>query len=1267
MAIIKCKMCGGDLTLVPDQSVLECEYCGTPQTVPSADSERKLSLFARANKLRAGCNFDKAAGVYESIVAEFPEEAEAYWGLVLCKYGIEYVDDPATGKKVPTCHRSSYESVMDDPNLDMALENADSVASRLYREEAKAIENIRRGIVEVSSKEEPYDIFICYKESDTEGNRTLDSVLAQDLYDVLTDKGYRVFFARISLEDKLGADYESFIFAALHSAKIMLCVGTDYEHFNAVWVKNEWSRYLKLMEKDKDKHLVPCFKGIDAYDLPREFQRFQAQDLDKLGAHQDILRGIEKILPRQVEAAAPAPGTRSLSPNLESLMKRAFLFLEDKEWANADKYFDDILDIQPECAEAYMGKCLAMFKCSRLEDLVDVRLGINRIVQAVTVTVPVRKPEKEAEIVSRYVLPGYLEKNYLEKMFKTDLRYDSQVESRQRHVELEEKWFETDKNISKALRYADGAYRKRIENVRADVLAALRRRVEEAKQEDENNRRRIEEKYQKLLEYAEVKGKDWYDEAVNKRDAIYDGYMHEAQAAIEANNKEKLLAAQVKVKGLGDYKESASMVEILQEKIDAINKAEEEARERERQRQEEIRRKKEADEQHRKEIRDAYLKEYPYIRQKDESAKRNTAINVRLIEIASSLKTKRILRCILAVAGIISAIVMAATVDGKDADPFMLACLAFGGCAVFYFVLIHMRGKQVKERKELLSEQKDLKILLDRIQQVPSITEYSKIYEMRQTEEGRAQLEQEERKRRALARQAEEEAKAARKRKRVKRIVTTAIVLAVIVALLLAASYVIGGVVPKKNLEKAQGLYDQGNYQQAYDALKDVYHTQEIQELLEQISRKGRYGVVEAGLNLFGGKICNVKVAYNDHGYPGAVSTVYTNSDQAAQAESSASGTDVSHILSLEYTYYPSGNLKSMTARRGNAAGLSYSVEFYDRADSDVFFSTSYKNRYDPTLVVKEYLAIRGAKSVTDYAGANKKLSLTEEGFPENAQVERREDGSASLVKVGDKEYTLDEKGELTYYKDSQLEGKVVTRQESGKLSEWILRHPSENMELLRDYFKYDNAGHMTSVDSTFRDMDYSLYVDVHANRIVKWIDFSQCEKDLAIARQELLIPKVLTAMGRSVAEGYEMLKDVEATGKLKELKDICEYYAPYCGTFGNVEEYPNCTLESNVTYSYGKLWWHCVQNPQWLCVEVDKEFHVFFQGALDVVDEAVVEEFGIANAVMLFKNGKLYYDLSYWNSVNKDKDGNIIGKNDLTDWLNMTLTPVEAAQQPQS
>lgn len=304
MAVFKCKMCGGSLVLEPGQLIVECEYCGSRQTVPAGDDEKKLRLFDRAGKLLRNCEFDKAAGVFETIVSEYPEEAEAYWGLLLCRYGIEYVDDPADGKKIPTCHRSSFVSILDDRDFDLVMENADPAARRVYREEAKVIENLRRQIIEVSTREAAYDIFICYKETDANGQRTLDSVLAQDLYDALTEAGYRVFFSRVSLEDKLGQAYEPYIFAALHSAKIMLAVGTDYEHYNAVWVKNEWSRYLQLIEAGEKKALIPCFKQIDAYDMPKEFARLQAQDLGKVGATQDLLRGIKKLMGARTEAPA---------------------------------------------------------------------------------------------------------------------------------------------------------------------------------------------------------------------------------------------------------------------------------------------------------------------------------------------------------------------------------------------------------------------------------------------------------------------------------------------------------------------------------------------------------------------------------------------------------------------------------------------------------------------------------------------------------------------------------------------------------------------------------------------------------------------------------------------------------------------------------------------------------------------------------------------------------------------------------------------------
>ncbi|MBO4748555.1 MAG: hypothetical protein J5607_10955, partial [Clostridiales bacterium] len=121
-------MCGGTLDIKEGMTVCKCGYCGSVQTVPQLDNEKKINLFSRANRLLRACEFDKASSVFETIVSEYPEEAEAYWGLLLCKFGIEYVDDPGTGKKVPTCHRSSFDGIMDDPDFEMVMECSDTVA-----------------------------------------------------------------------------------------------------------------------------------------------------------------------------------------------------------------------------------------------------------------------------------------------------------------------------------------------------------------------------------------------------------------------------------------------------------------------------------------------------------------------------------------------------------------------------------------------------------------------------------------------------------------------------------------------------------------------------------------------------------------------------------------------------------------------------------------------------------------------------------------------------------------------------------------------------------------------------------------------------------------------------------------------------------------------------------------------------------------------------------------------------------------------------------
>ncbi|MBO5020791.1 MAG: toll/interleukin-1 receptor domain-containing protein [Clostridia bacterium] len=371
MALFKCKMCGGDLNITVDEKIIECEFCGTTQTIPTSKDENLQGLFNRANILRMKSEFDKAEQLYEKIIEKDETQAEAYWGLILCKYGIEYVEDPQNFKRIPTCHRTSFDSIIADEDYKSALNFADSVQLGIYEAEAKEIDRLQKEILELSQKEEPYDVFICYKETDNDGKRTQDSVIANDIYHQLTQEGLKVFYAAITLENKLGSAYEPCIFAALNSAKVMLSIGTKPEYFNAVWVKNEWSRFLKIIQRDRSKLLIPCYRDMDAYELPEEFAHLQAQDMSKIGFINDVVRGIKKVVMPDAKEV-PVQQTQVIenaNGNVKALLDRGFMALEDGEWKKADEFFEQVLNFDAKLAEAYLGKLMAELKVRTQDEL----------------------------------------------------------------------------------------------------------------------------------------------------------------------------------------------------------------------------------------------------------------------------------------------------------------------------------------------------------------------------------------------------------------------------------------------------------------------------------------------------------------------------------------------------------------------------------------------------------------------------------------------------------------------------------------------------------------------------------------------------------------------------------------------------------------------------------------------------------------------------------------------------------------------------------
>ena len=526
MAIIKCKMCGGDIEISADKTFGTCEYCGSTMTLPKVDDEQRAAAFNRGNHFRRSGEFDKALAVYERIVAEDDNDAEAHWCCALCRFGIEYVEDPATYEWLPTCHRASFDSFLEDVDYLAAVEHSDGITRRQYQKDAAKIAEVQRGILATSQNEQPFDIFLCYKETGEDGQRTRDSLMAQEVYYELTEQGYRVFFARITLEDKAGAEYEPYIFAALNSAKVMVVIGTKPEHFNAVWVKNEWSRFLSMMKKDRSKLLLPCYRDMDPYDLPEALSVLQSYDMSKIGFMQDLIRGVKKV----IDAGKPQETAKETvketvvvhnegGSNVQALLKRGNMALEDGEWSKADEFFEQVLNQDAECGAAYLGKFLAKARKA------NVQAYVQSICAGITAEAPTKRnaeacAEDKAFIdacIRNYQVPEY----YAPMDIRTALRFDrgycadqaayfrdAQKKTMQR--------LDDDRSFARAEKFASGETKVQCEALRGEIMTFLRQQEQTAEQEAAAEKQRITEAYRAFLKETEPKLAATHKEALAK-------------------------------------------------------------------------------------------------------------------------------------------------------------------------------------------------------------------------------------------------------------------------------------------------------------------------------------------------------------------------------------------------------------------------------------------------------------------------------------------------------------------------------------------------------------------------------------------------------------------------------------------------------------------------------------------------------------------------------------------------------------------------------
>lgn len=535
---LKCKMCGSNLDIGDSITVCKCEKCGTSQTVPDIEDDKELKLFERAGRLRFNCDFDKAAGIYNTITDSYTEEAEGYWGLILCKYGIEYADN-ASGKKVPVCHRISYDSVMDDEDFELVMENSDSESRAIFREEAKIIEENRKKYIQIAESEQPYDIYISYRAKDDNGDKTAVSEIAGHLYNKLTSARYRVFLSEAALKGKKQSDCEPYIYSALNSANVMLALGTSYDDYNNVWVKNEWNRYLEIAEKNKNKCLIPCYKDVDEYDIPKEFAGLKVCQLGNDDTFNNIMAEIANVVkPESVNQPAPEPEKAEPAEEIEleeieiiepvdinKLLDEGFSAISDKNWKEANKLFFQVLDEEPDNSKAYWGQLLVQQECTNAREMAD-NLYLQVIGNTSDNTYELEIRDRRQEIKDKYPVANLLSEEEYANLFDVHFNYQSGVENTKSAIAANNEHYILSDNelFKRAKQNADAEVAAGIEEFVANVnrhLDEILKNVTEKEQQEIEAARQQETAYFSKLEDAFKKADDMANANLSNSEAEY--------------------------------------------------------------------------------------------------------------------------------------------------------------------------------------------------------------------------------------------------------------------------------------------------------------------------------------------------------------------------------------------------------------------------------------------------------------------------------------------------------------------------------------------------------------------------------------------------------------------------------------------------------------------------------------------------------------------------------------------------------------------------
>lgn len=398
MEILKCKTCGSPIDPTKAKGgVVECEYCHNKLTLPKIGSSAESAVFQGSLELDV-CDFDRAYTVFKRASELDKTEPEAYFGMALAEFKVQYLTDANKRKLQPICHDVSGKVFTDSANYKKALDLATPDQRAEYEQKGKEIDYIRKEFYALKSAGEGYDTFLCVKVSgDEPGRKTEDSDRASQLYYHLRDKGFRPFYSEREIQNQTGADYEARILYALFTSGSMIVVCSNEEYLQTPWVKNEYTRFLRLINNDEKERdaITIAFHGTPVERLPGKDGRIQGVNLASPDAYSkldefvaahitaetpELIRKVygqntykkKDAIKSQVQKRALATYAKSeVTVSERGKLEIARTMLQSRSFDAVTNRCKDIIATNPSCSEAYWMLFLAENGCTDAQQFIS--------------------------------------------------------------------------------------------------------------------------------------------------------------------------------------------------------------------------------------------------------------------------------------------------------------------------------------------------------------------------------------------------------------------------------------------------------------------------------------------------------------------------------------------------------------------------------------------------------------------------------------------------------------------------------------------------------------------------------------------------------------------------------------------------------------------------------------------------------------------------------------------------------------------------------